>query len=188
MLLGRLRNRLMDDYHGSPPEIDQSVPPTPNRAGEEVTRLSEGYDVEQNYQHQLSHPQQSIDEIVREQSEKEKSPLAILDEIKEMPTPKGTYPTVIGGRSVDLHVLEDYIVKISPYSLKTILRYNNARMIEEIKNYSRLGGAGKISSRFWILLLLGLGLAAVGVMIIFFMPQIVSMFSGMAGGVSAGGQ
>ena len=50
------------------------------------------------------------------------NPLSILDEIKAQPSSKGTYPMLIGGRPVDLHVLEDYITKISPFALKTILR------------------------------------------------------------------
>ena len=57
-------------------------------------------------------------------------------EIKRKPTPKGYFETVIGGIPVDLHALEDYLVTTSPFAIKTLMRYNNAEMIEDIKNYS----------------------------------------------------
>lgn len=116
--------------------------------------------------------------------EQDKSPLSVLEEIRKYPTQKGTFATIIGGRPVDLHELEDYLLKASPYGLKTILRYHNARTIEEIKNYSRIGGAGKLNTKFWLMLILFIGLAIVGIAIIIFLPQIMGFFSGAAGGVS----
>jgi len=109
---------------------------------------------------------------------KSDNPLSILDEIKASPSPKGTFPMVIGGRPLDLHVLEDYITKISPFALKTILRYHNARTIEELKGYSR-GGSLKLNSGTIILILLAIGLAVGGVIMLMYMPQIMEMFKGM---------
>lgn len=109
------------------------------------------------------------------------NPLAILDEIKKRPTPKGAKAIMIGGRPLDLHILEDYVVKVSPYHLRTILRYHNARTIEEIKNYSqRFGGKGmKMSTIILILLVIGMGV--LGVVLMLFLPDIMAMFQGGAG-------
>jgi len=114
------------------------------------------------------------------QEQEQKSPLSVLEEIRKYPTPKNTFATVIGGRPVDLHAMEDYLLKISPYGLKTILRYHNARTIEEIKNYAKLGGGGKLNSKFWILIIFFIGLAVLGVIILLFLPDIMNMLSGSA--------
>lgn len=103
------------------------------------------------------------------------SPLSILDEIKQKPTPKGTFTQRIGGRPVDLHVLEDYITKISPFALKTLLRYHNAKTMEEIKSYSQ-GTKLNINGGTIILILAAVGMAILGLVMVFFMPDIMNMF------------
>lgn len=108
------------------------------------------------------------------------SPLSILDKIKNKPSSKGTFPISIGGRPVDLHVLEDYITKISPFALKTILRYHNAKTIEEMKGYSK-GHSLKISGSTIMLILLAVGMGILGIIVMIFMPEIMSMFQGGAG-------
>ena len=162
MLLGRLRNRILDASGLQPVE---SIPVP--QLDEDNIELTEGYDNRQNFRHQMNPPETSMEESATEQADKEKSPLAILEDIKKDPSPKGTFATIIGGRPVDLHILEDYIVKISPYSLKTILRYHNAKTIEEIKNYSRGMGVGaKINMRTIMIILIVLGLAIGGIIIL----------------------
>jgi len=121
------------------------------------------------------------------QEQEQKSPLSVLEDIRKYPTPKGTFATIIGGRPVDLHSMEDYLLKISPYGLKTILRYHNARTIEEIKNYAKLGGGGKLNTKFWLLIMLFIGLAVIGVIILLFLPQIMEFFQGSAKGMVGGG-
>jgi len=110
----------------------------------------------------------------------------VLEDIRKYPTPKNTFATIIGGRPVDLHSMEDYLLKISPYGLKTILRYHNARTIEEIKNYAKLGGGGKLNTKFWLLIMLFIGLAVIGVIILIFLPQIMDFFQGSAKGMVGG--
>lgn len=105
------------------------------------------------------------------------TPLSILDEIKNKRIPKGTAPVLIQGIPVDLHSLEDYIISISPYNIKTLMRYNNARILEEIKGYSKFG-TGKINSKMLILIMLAAGMAVLGIIMIMFMPQIMAMFQG----------
>lgn len=109
------------------------------------------------------------------QSDENKSPLSILDEIKKVRTPKGTFATMIHGIPVDLHALEDYIIRISPYNIKTLMRYHNARTLEEIKGYSRYGGM-KVNSKAILIILLAVGMAVGGIFLIFFMPKILQSF------------
>lgn len=113
----------------------------------------------------------------KDDEEEDNSPLSIVKEIKENPSQKGTFPTVIGGTPVDLHILEDYLVRTSPYALKTVMRYHNARNMEEIKNYSR-GPNLKVNSKMWIMIILLIGVVCLGVFMIMFMPKIMAMFQG----------
>lgn len=106
------------------------------------------------------------------------NPMAILDEIKKAPSPKGTYPILVGGRPIDLHMLEDYVIRTSPYSLKTIMRYHNARTIEEIKGYAKGFGGKGINGRTILLIMLAIGMAVIGIIVIIFMPQIMAFFQG----------
>jgi len=112
-----------------------------------------------------------------DEEEKDRSPLAIVNEIKENPSQKGTFSTHIGGVPVDLHILEDYLVKTSPFALKTVMRYHNARNMEEIKNYSR-GPNVKMNSKMLIMIVICIAFAILGVFMIMFMPKIMAMFQG----------
>jgi hypothetical protein len=67
--------------------------------------------------------------------------------------------------------------------LKTILRYHNARTIEEIKNYAKLGGGGKLNTKFWLMILLFAGIAVLGILVLIFLPQIMEFFQGTAKGM-----
>lgn len=112
--------------------------------------------------------------------EEDQSPLSIVREVQKHPAPKGTHETIIGGVPVDLHILEDYLVKTSPFALKTVMRYHNARNMEEIKNYSS-GSKIKFNSKMLIGVLLAVGVAVLGIVMIFFMPQIMATFQGGMG-------
>jgi len=108
----------------------------------------------------------------------EEGPLSILDEIKALPTPKGTYKTMISGIPVDLHALESYIPKISPYGLKTLMRYHNARTIEEIRGYTKFGSGKKLNMSTLIIIIVMIGMALLGIFMLMFMPQILEMLQG----------
>lgn len=122
-------------------------------------------------------PPQEYDEDDDEYDANLGGPLSILDEIKKKPTPKGVFTQRIGGRPVDLHVLEDYITKISPFALKTLLRYHNAKTMEEIKSYSQ-GKSMNINAGTIILILAAVGMAVLGIVMLVFMPDIMNMFKG----------
>ena len=120
-------------------------------------------------------PEQYSQTYARDQYDYQ-NPLAILDEIKKRPTPKGAKTIMIGGRPIDLHALEDYVVRVSPYHLRTILRYHNARTIEEIKNYSHRFGRTKMKGGMIILILLAVGMGVLGIIMMLYMPDILAMF------------
>jgi len=110
-----------------------------------------------------------------EEEEIDTSPLGIVNEIRKEPSERGLYKTIIGGVPVDLHVLEDYLVRTSPYGLKTVMRYHNARNMEEIKNYSR-GPNLKMNSKTMILIILAILMLVLGLFVIFFLPKIMGTF------------
>jgi len=175
--MGRLKDKLytsveqeqQPEYCEQPPQ--EEYEPTEEEVAE--------YYQQQLEERQQQQQQQYIAEEVQRKEDAQKSPLAILDEIKLNPSPKGTLPVLIGGRPIDLHILEDYIVKISPHALKTILRYHNARTIEEIKNYSR-GPILKIKSGFWFLIIGLIAICVLGVVVLMFAPQLTAMFKNFA--------
>jgi len=135
-------------------------------------------EIEEYYQEEYPSQQtQIMRQRPNEEEERDNSPLSIVKEIKENPSQKGTFETLIGGIPVDLHILEDYLVRTSPYALKTVMRYHNARNMEEIKNYSR-GPNLKVNSKMWVMVILLIGVVCLGVFMIMFMPQIMAMFQG----------
>jgi len=140
----------------------------------------EYYEQEPYQQYQPQQPQYHPSELSPSvEPPSNKSPLSILDEIKNAPTPKGAHKTIIGGVPVDLHALEDYIIRISPYNIKTLMRYHNARTLEEIKGYSKFGGF-KMNTKSIILIIAAIAMALLGIFFIFFMPKIMA---GLQGGM-----
>jgi len=154
MFLGRLKKRFQSDYDEIYAEELPYYEPVP----------------EQQYQQ----PQEEY--YQPEEQPMDTSPLSILEEIQKIPSPKGTFPLLIGGKPVDLHAIEDYVVRISPFNIKTILRYHNARTIEEVKGYGRFGGSLKVNSKTILIILFAVGMAVLGILFIFFMPQIMQSF------------
>jgi len=173
--MGRLNKRL-----GIQPQNEEEQ----RQYEEEIIRQQQQYEEylrQQQQQHQPQ-PKEEPEEDEDDEYESYKDiPIKKAIDIKRTPTPKGYFPTVISGIPVDLHALEEYIVKTSPFSIKTLLRYDSARNIEEIKNYStRTTGKKKADAKFFLLLMLAVCLLVGGVVVIFFMPELIAMFKGMA--------
>lgn len=102
----------------------------------------------------------------------------IATDIENNPMPPGICEILIGGRPIDLHMFEDYMVwRISPYQMRTVLRYRTARIMEEIKNYSSSPKA-KFGSNIFILIIIAAAFAVVGIMVLLYMPQIMAFFKG----------
>jgi len=127
--------------------------------------------------------QKKITEYEREMKAIEVSnPHSLFKDIVNQPTPKGTYKVRVFGRPVDLASLENYLIyKISPKTVTTLMRYNDARSIEDVKGYSkrpriRLGKSGLI----WIIL----GAAVLLILGLIFLssgPNMTEMMRGMFG-------
>ena len=142
---------------------------------EQDNQYQREYQYEQQIPRELLQKEHNYDEQESAFGES-RDPTAFAKEIEKDQTPPGLGVIRIGGRPIDLHMLEDYMVwKISPYQLRTVLRYRNARVMEEIKNYSSLPVMRiKGSSILWILLAVGLGI--VGFIIVTMMPQLTDFF------------
>jgi len=107
-----------------------------------------------------------------------RNPVSIAKNVENHPTPPGVCEIIIGGRPIDLHMFEDYLVwKVSPYQLRTLLRYHNARTIEEIKNYS-LRPTLKLKSGTLMLVIVAILMLVGGLAIFMFMPEITAMLQG----------
>ena len=148
----------------------------PNYVEEEETynSVDEGY-TEEDTLRPLASNQKEEQKVKVE--EEDKTPLALLKEVKKLPSKKGTYGMVLGGRPVDLHSIEDYVARISPYAIKTLMRYDHAKNIEEIKNYAKgpnlkMKGGTLMLIIFIIMMLVG------GLIMIFFLPDIMQTFAG----------
>jgi len=153
-----------------------------NRLGNRMRR----YEVAEEYanQYQQEHPEEYYEEPQYQYDEDNRDggfgdtriPVNLAKEIEKKPVPAGHDSIIIGGRPVDLHMFEDYLVwKTSPYQLKTLLRYHNARTIEEIKNYGR-GPTFKMKSGLFIILIFIIFMAIIGIALIFYLPDIMNMF------------
>ena len=174
-----LRKRIIDNVENMVHQAEEDERPIPQEPAPDIHPPYESYSPEQ-----LAEMSGHVSEqTAGYHSEPDKSPLAILDEIKLNPSPKGSYPTIIGGRPVDLHDLEDYLLKISPYSLKTIMRYHQARTIEELRRYSKGKGSTFNMKIIWIILMI-MGMIGLGVFIILFLPQIMGGMKNMIPGAS----
>jgi hypothetical protein len=166
------RNQTYDPYVQKIQEEQKQ--PQPEENEEENYKPSRGYHIER--------------QSVRKQNKKPydenfgfgdtRNPVAIATSVECNPTPPGICEIMIGGRPIDLHAFEDYLVwKVSPYQLRTLLRYNNVRTIEEVKNYA-MRPSLKMKSGTIILIILAVLFLIGGIAIFMFMPQITEMFKG----------
>ena len=157
-----------------------------NRQNPELQQVNDNYIVrkEPEVDVQEQYEEQQTTEHFSQSSPKEDntSPLAILEEIKNWPAPKGAYPTIIGGRPVDLHELEDYLLKISPHNIKTVMRYHNARVIEEMRRYAGTKGK-KFDMKTLMLIMLAAGMGILGIILLLYWPQILAGMKGLFGGI-----
>ena len=104
-------------------------------------------------------------------------PIKIARDIKKRPTPKGYFRTTLFGIPVDLHCLEDYIVKTSPFAIKTLMRFDNARNIEEIKQYStKTTGKKKLDGKFFLMIGVAIIVLCLGAVMLLKGPEIMQFF------------
>jgi len=81
------------------------------------------------------------------------NPHTLYKDIVTKPSPKRRYPMTILGRPIDFAKLENYLVyKISPRTITTLIRYGDARAIEDIKGYSKKRPIRFKGGIIWIIL------------------------------------
>jgi len=150
-----------------------------NRVPQERMDNTENY---QTYDDQVPIPETELYEEEPEEEPEtsyEDVPIQIARDIKKQPTPKGYFRTTLFGIPIDLHSLEDYIVKTSPFAIKTLMRFDNARNIEEIKQYStKTTGRKKLDMKVFLFIILGIIIIVVGFIMITKGPEIMELFKG----------
>lgn len=124
------------------------------------------------------------EEIKSMESIFEKHPRKLAREILKKPSKKGKLKMMIGGRPLDLHALEKFVLfKTDQRTTPTILRYNNAYAALDKAAFKRGKGIGfkKIN---WTLVIILIVIAGAGVMFLLFGPQIMGALGGMFGGLT----
>jgi len=181
--MGRLRKRLIDfqrgmvqnqyNYDDFPPGF---VPEEEPYVEEEVvtrSALATQYDKLQRRTSKFYDEEMKVMEAT--------NPHSLYKEIMNKPTEKKAYRMRLFGRPVDLASLEHYLIfPISPKTVTTLMRYNDARAIEEIKGYSKRPAKAFKSGLIWIIigavaiLILGMVLFTQG-------PNLTEMMKGLFG-------
>ena len=179
--MGRLRKRL-----------EKYQPQTPNQPQYDYDVYPEGYiPPEQAYEQYDETPlareydelQQRVQQRHRERVELVEStnPHTLYKDIVTNPSPKGKHPMTIMGRPLDLAKLENYLVyKISPKTITTLIRYGDARAIEDIKGYSKRSKIKFKGGMIWIIL------GAIIILILgylLFTTDMTSLMGGLFGGI-----
>ena len=123
-----------------------------------------------------------VEEIVKRREAREeerdiKTPLAKVDTIKENRTPRGTGASIMFGVPFDVFDLEDILIRVSPTDLRTMLRLENVRVAEQMRNSPRLSQEKK-SDFNWSILLWILIIAAIGIAAVFLLPRILNALGG----------
>ena len=82
---------------------------------------------------------------------------------------------IIGGKPIDFHIIQDYLLNVSPYDINSLLRYDNIATLEEIKMLAKTGDKFKMN---WKLIIIAVILMVIGIIAIMFLPKIIGMFGG----------
>lgn len=109
------------------------------------------------------------------------NPHTLYKEIVTNHSPKHKYEVTLMGRPIDMSLLENYLIyKVSPKTTVTLMKFNEGKILEEIKGFSKRkpikikGGAIMIIIGAIILLVIGLVILTQG-------SNMSSMFQGMFG-------
>lgn len=104
------------------------------------------------------------------------------DEIQEQfPIEENTVKdnvVLLGGKPVDFSVLNDYILNVSPFYVKTALRYSLTDAIEEMRRYSVKKEGMKFNWKFILIILLVVGALAFGLIMLMYGPQMMDAIKG----------
>jgi len=141
------------------------------------------------YQNMLAKEYEKNQKLAQEEYNKQQkmaeatNPHQLYTDIVTNPSPPDQYKMRIMGRPIDVNSLEQYLIfKISPRTITTLMRYNDAKSIEEIKGYTR-GPNIKASKGLGLLILIIIGafmMIAVGYL--FLNGTIPNLLRGIMGG------
>jgi len=112
-------------------------------------------------------------------------PRKLAKEIMNNPSPKKALSMRIGGRPIDLHALEKFVLfKTDQRTTPTILRYNNAYAALDKAAFS--GGMGLFAGKKlnWGLIIILVILAGAGILFLLYGPELMSGMDGMIGGIT----
>ena len=114
-------------------------------------------------------------------------PHYIRTEIISNPSPKGVYTLRLRGYPIDFNTFEKFLIgTMTPHAIVTLMRYNDARSLEEFRMYTRYGSLrslAKMGRGIGILFLIGIGaVAAIFVGYLFINGTIPRLLSGLFGG------
>jgi len=107
-----------------------------------------------------------IEEIVKKRKQREEvktleAPLSQVDSIMQNRTVPGEGRLLLGGLPVDVFSIEDFIVRVSPADIKTLMRLDGSRIIEMMKNNPREIVENKRSKINWglifLIIMIGVG-------------------------------
>ena len=130
-------------------------------------------DIVEEYDEQTEKRDDEVKETI--EADSKINPHKLFRDIVRRPTPKGAYEMMIMGRPIDLSALENYMVfKISPKTITTLMRYNDAKTLSEMGFAKRK--PLKINWGWIIILAIILG---VGVIMLLYGGDIINMFRGL---------
>lgn len=106
------------------------------------------------------------------------APLVKIDTIKKDRTPPGAGQSIIFGVPLDIFSLEDLVIRVSPTDLKTMLRFEDSRIIEQMRNSERISGEGKKKFN-WSIILIIIIIAAIALGVLLLLPKIMAFLGGI---------
>lgn len=124
-----------------------------------------------------------IEEIVkRREARAEKkdisAPMVKVNMIKKNRTPPGTGRSIVFGIPIDVFDLEDMVIKVSPTDLKTMLRFESSRIIEQMRNSERISSDDRKPFN-WTIILVLIIIIAIVVGVLLFLPKILAFLGGV---------
>ncbi|MHA1865404.1 MAG: hypothetical protein ACTSWZ_02765 [Candidatus Heimdallarchaeaceae archaeon] len=136
------------------------------------TRANDVYDIEE--EEEYSTDSEEVKETIEATSKI--NPHKLFRDIIRNPSPKGTYQMTIMGRPIDLSALENYMVfKISPKTITTLMRYNDAKTLAELG----FGKRTRIRINWGLIMILIIIVAVVGLLLVVTKGDIAGFFRGL---------
>jgi len=140
-------------------------------------RLAEKREIEEKTQEQVQPPptKEELQEYIRQNEHV--GTTGIIHDIQDRRVKKGDAEIKVGGRPIDWHDLEDFVLAVSPYKFVNILKLKEDATRADVMRWRR-DKEPKVNTRILIWIIVAIGVMILGVILLMFMPQIIAMFSG----------